>query len=155
MNDGANVRTYVLCTQADYAISIYNIICKMYEWRQYLPWSGVWQSHNAVWLYHQRACPRPRPLAAVVLLVVIGAELPAVVGAADQVSPAPGVPIMLTWNGESEMSVMSVTTAMLPPPSPRPSQSPSPSPQGLVGVQQRRSPKLRPAHLWPRINKSW
>ena len=40
--------------------------------------------------------PGPRPLAAVVLLVVVEAELPAVVGAAHQLAPAPGVAVMQT-----------------------------------------------------------
>ena len=36
----------------------------------------------------------PRPLTAVVLLVVVEAELPAVVGAAHQLAPAPGVAVV-------------------------------------------------------------
>ena len=36
----------------------------------------------------------PRPLAAVVLLVVVEPELPAVVGAAHELAPAPGVAVM-------------------------------------------------------------
>ena len=36
----------------------------------------------------------PRPLAAVVLLVVVEAELPAVVGAAHELAPAAGVAVM-------------------------------------------------------------
>ena len=36
----------------------------------------------------------PWPLAAVVLLVVVEAELPAVVGAAHELAPAPGVAVI-------------------------------------------------------------
>ena len=42
----------------------------------------------------------PRPLAAVVLLVVVEPELPAVVGATHKLAPAPGVAVMqtpVTW----------------------------------------------------------